>query len=248
MLEDPGDLDQRIADTEAHIASRFAAFRADGKRLFATSSFQSNSVVLLSLLSRFAPEVPVYFLDTGYHFPETLAFRDTLALRLGLRVETVRSPVPRDLQRDPRGRLLYSTDPDHCCHLNKVLPLEPVIHTHDVWVAGVRGGQSATRAQMGEDGTGRHGIARFHPILRWDARMVHAYVTAHDLPSHPLEPQGYLSVGCHPCTRSLWDGGYAATGERGGRWGGMKKTECGLHMGVTAAPPAGSSTPSGGTQ
>lgn len=240
MLDASANIGEAIARSEARIATRFGAFADDGKRLFATSSFQSNSVVLLSLLSRFAPTVPVYFLDTGYHFPETLAFRDALAARLGLSVVTVRSPVPRDLQRDHSGRLLFSSDPDHCCHLNKVLPLEPVILSHDVWVAGVRGGQSATRARMGEDGVGRHGIARYHPIISWDARMVHAYVTAHDLPAHPLEPQGYLSVGCHPCTRSLWDGGYANSGERGGRWGGMKKTECGLHMGVSSEQPADS--------
>lgn len=219
---------------EAPIQARLAGYRGRGLRVFATSSFQTNSVVLLSLLSRFAPEVPVCFLDTGYHFPETLAFRDALTVQLGLTVRTLRSPVPRDLQRDGRGRLLFGSDPDHCCHLNKVLPLEPVILQSDVWVSGVRAGQSAHRANLTEEARGRHGVLRYHPLLDWDSRMVGRYIAQHDLPRHPLEAQGYLSVGCHPCTRSMWDGGFSAGGERGGRWGGMKKTECGLHLDVAA--------------
>jgi phosphoadenosine phosphosulfate reductase len=187
-------------------------------------------VVLLDLLHRFAPEVPVYFLDTGYHFPETLRWRDALAVRFGLRVVSLRSPVGRLQQRDRTGRLLFVSDPDHCCHLNKVLPLEPIILSSDVWVSGVRSGQTSARAQMGWEGTGRHGIVRFHPLIDWDARMVHQYVEGRDLPVHPLDGEGFISVGCQPCTRRWTDG--LDTHDRGGRWLGSKKTECGLHTGV----------------
>lgn len=232
MLPAPPDLDA----LQAPIIARFADYRARGLMVIATSSFQTNSLVLLALLGRHAPDVPVYFLDTGYHFPETLGFRDALGERLGLDIRTLRSPVPRDLQRDGDGRLLFGSDPDHCCHLNKVLPLDPVLLQSDVWVSGVRAGQSAHRATLRTEDRGRHGILRYHPLLAWSARDVHAAIEAFDLPRHPLEAQGYLSVGCQPCTRSLLDGG-AGAGGRGGRWSGLKKTECGLHL--DAGPAAG---------
>ena len=214
----------------ARVRTRLDDYRSRGMRVFATSSFQSNSVVLLHLISRLDASIPVYFLDTGYHFADTFRFRDDLAARLGLEIRALRSSVSRIQQRDGAGRLLFTSDPDYCCHLNKVLPLEPVLLTHDVWVNGVRASQSANRAAMGEEARGRHGILRYHPLLDWTAKDVHYYIEAHQLPRHPLENENYFSIGCRPCTRrmdpeQLYD-------DRGGRWFGMKKTECGLHMGV----------------
>lgn len=219
-------------DTPAkQIADELDGFRAGGRRMFATSSFQTNSVVLLHLLSEHAPGMPVYFLDTGYHFPETHAFRQALAARLDLDIRALASPVPRIQQRDAAGRLLFTSDPDRCCHLNKVLPLEPVLATHDLWISGIRGSQSSHRASMGRTARGRHGIERYHPLIDWDARMVHAWIERHDLPRHPLDDAGYLSVGCAPCTRRLADDpGIGGIDDRGGRWAGLKKTECGLHL------------------
>ena len=234
-MPETSDPEPLRARTE-RIRSELEAYLADGKRVFATSSFQSNSVVLLHLLSRFAPQVPVYFLQTGYHFPETLRFRRELSTRLGLEVRSLRAPVSRLRQVDSGGRLLFAADPDRCCHLNKVLPLEPVLAGHDIWVSGVRGAQSSTRAAMGRTAPGRGGVLRYHPIIDWSARDVYQYVQAHDLPAHPLEAHGYISVGCAPCTRRPMDepdlGGPEPTvdGERAGRWAGMQKTECGLHL------------------
>jgi len=240
---DPAQVDpSHLAPRLVQIGQELDEFARAGKRMFATSSFQSNSLVLLHLLSRLAPHLPVYFLQTGYHFPETLRFRRRLATELGLDVRDVRSPISRHRQCDSSGRLLFATDPDRCCHLNKVLPLEPILAENDVWISGVRASQSATRAAMGRTATGRRGILRYHPILDWTARDVHAYVTAHALPSHPLETEGYLSVGCAPCTRRPMDepdlGGpeAEADGERAGRWAGMQKTECGLHLGDGDTP------------
>ena len=221
------------------VAAELAAYRATGARMFATSSFQSNSVVLLDLLDRFAPEVPVYFLNTGYHFPETLAFQRSLARRFQLNFIDLFSPVERGQQRDAEGRLLFTSDPDHCCHLNKVLPLEPVLAAHELWISGIRGSQSATREGMGKEARGRHGILRYHPLFDWDARTTYAYIRERGLPSHPLEDQGYPSVGCRPCTRRLADD--AGLDDRGGRWSGMKKTECGLH--TDTAPVADKEAP-----
>jgi len=223
----PIELDRRTA----RIAAELAAFREAGRRMFATSSFQTNSVVLLHLLGEHAPEVPVYFLDTGYHFPETHRFRQQLAERFGLTVHVLSSPVSRTHQLDGAGRLLFTSDPDRCCHLNKVLPLEPVIATHDLWINGIRASQSAHRATLERTSTGRHGIERYHPILEWDARIVWTYLQEHDLPAHPLDDEGYASIGCVPCTRKILDDpGIGGVDDRGGRWAGLNKTECGLHL------------------
>lgn len=212
-----------LADIDAQLSS----YRERGLKMFATSSFQTNSVVLLHLLSRFGQDVPVVFLNTGYHFPETLAFRDDLAKRFGLTIKAVSSPISRLQQRDARGRLLFASDPDYCCHVNKVLPMEPVLASHDIWINGVRASQSSVRKAMKVEQPAAHGTTRYHPLLGWDSQMVHQYLTDNDLPRHPLEAQGYYTVGCRPCTRKL--DAEALYDERTGRWFGMKKTECGLH-------------------
>lgn len=229
---DPPHLSSRIS----RIRDELEAYRREGKRIFATSSFQSNSVVLLHLLARLAPDVPVYFLQTGFHFPETIRFRRALTQQLGLDVRDLRAPVSRHRMIGQSGRLIFAEDPDRCCHVNKVMPLEPVLARNDIWVSGVRGSQSSTRAAMGRTAKGRGGVMRFHPIIDWNARDVYQYVQAHSLPAHPLEAEGYLSVGCAPCTRRPMDepdlGGpeVPVDGERAGRWAGMQKTECGLHL------------------
>ena len=207
------------------IAEKLASYRERGLRTYATSSFQTNSVVLLHLLHELAPETPVYFLNTGFHCPETLAFRRARQKRLDLKILDLRSPVPLVQQRDSAGHQLYASDPDRCCHLNKVLPLDPILAGHDVWINGVRASQSEQRASMAEEERGRGGILRYHPLLQWNAKMIHYYIEQHALPRHPLEEAGFPSVGCEPCTRHAAD-----LDDRGGRWAGLKKTECGLHL------------------
>lgn len=212
------------------IEQRLRSLQGEGLRLFATSSFQSGSVVLLHLLSRLAPEVPVYFLNTGYHFPETLVFRDRLAERLGLRLRELFSPVPRCNQRDGRGRLLFLSDPETCCRLNKEVPLDPVLAAHDVWISGIRAEQSAHRSRLDKEAPGPHGVLRYHPLLHWIREDVALYRERHSLPLHPLDPDGTASIGCAPCTHleSAADG-------RNGRWHGLRRTECGLHTRLAGA-------------
>lgn len=206
-------------------SERIQHYRAQGLRIFASSSFQSHSIPMLHLVSQVDKSIPVVFLNTGFHFPETLVYRDQIAGQLGLSLLNIKSPVSKYGQRDAEGRFLYATDPDHCCYLNKTLPMEEVLLEYDVWINGVRRDQSSTRSGFSLESPGPHGVLRFHPMLDWNSRMIWEYSQYYELPQHPLEAQGYFSVGCAPCTRRLTD----EQDSRGGRWAGMKKTECGLH-------------------
>ena len=206
------------------IAGQVASFKDDNLRIFATSSFQTNSVALLHIISTVDPSIPIYMMNTGFLFAETLMFREQLIKEFGLNVVSLKSETPRLQQRCGEGRFLFASDPDACCHINKVVPLEPIIAQHDVWINGVRGSQSATRRAMKKlQSTER--ILRYHPLLEWDSRMVYYYLEQNKLPKHPLEDEGFVSIGCRPCTRKWAD----TLDGRSGRWAGLNKTECGLH-------------------
>lgn len=208
------------------IKSKISAYKQEGKLLFTTSSFQSHSIVLLHILSRIDSSIPVVFINTGYHFPQTLAFRDEVASKLGLKnVVDLKPDVPKFMQKDAEGRLLFTSDPDHCCYLNKTQPVDSLLLHYDVWINGVRGDQSAVRKAMHVEQPAPHNSLRFHPMLDWNAKMIYHYQKEFDLPKHPLESNGYLSIGCEPCTRKV----DPEMMEREARWYGMNKTECGLH-------------------
>ncbi|MBL7843389.1 MAG: phosphoadenylyl-sulfate reductase [Cyclobacteriaceae bacterium] len=207
------------------IQEKIEAYTRAGKRLFTSSSFQSHSLVLLHILSRIDKSIPVYFINTGYHFPETIKFRDHITGLFGLNTIDLMSEVPKYMQRDGEGKLLFASDPDHCCYLNKTQPMDGILRTYDVWINGVRADQSAVRAALKEEQPAPYGTVRFHPMLNWSAKMIWEYQKEHNLPKHPLEEKGYISIGCEPCTRRL----DPAMQEREARWYGLKKVECGLH-------------------
>ncbi|MBA4056462.1 MAG: phosphoadenylyl-sulfate reductase [Marivirga sp.] len=207
------------------IKERLTDYRNSGKSLFTTSSFQSHSLVLLHILSRIDKTIPIYFINTGFHFPETVRFRDQIAEQFGLNIIDLKSDIPKFMQRDPEGRLLFTSDPDHCCYLNKTQPVDAILMSHDIWINGVRADQSATRAAMKEEQPAKHGCIRFHPMLDWNAKMIWQYQKEYSLPKHPLEEKGFVSIGCEPCTRKL----DPEMQEREARWFGMNKVECGLH-------------------
>lgn len=196
------------------------------KKVFATSSFQTQSIPMLHMLSRIDKNIPIYFINTGYHFPETLRFRDEVRDLFGLRVIDLHPPTPKNHQRDNRGNLLFTSDPDYCCYLNKIQPLEAVLIEHDVWISGVRADQTANRKKLKVMEPGAFNTLRYHPMLHWTAKDIDRYIKEHDLPSHPLDSHGYASVGCMPCTRKIMPNSVSA---RDGRWSGLTKTECGLH-------------------
>lgn len=207
--------------------STICTFLDDGKRVIASSSFQTHSIPMLEILARVG-HVPVYFLDTGFHFAETLAYRDTIAERLGLDVISLRSSVTKLAQSTPEHGFLFASDPDYCCHLNKTAPMEEVTRDADVWISGVRRDQNANREGFDSVMDGPNGTLRYHPMLDWTADMIVSYLTDSDLPPHPLDESGYASIGCAPCTRRVEVA--VGVGQRDGRWVGQEKTECGLHL------------------
>ena len=207
------------------IKAKIEDYRASGKKMFTTSSFQSHSLVLLHMLSRIDKSIPVYFINTGYHFPETVQFRDYITDLFGLSIVDLKSDVPKFMQRDAEGKLLFTSDPDHCCYLNKTQPMDGILRSNDVWINGVRADQSAVRAAMKIEQPAQHGSIRFHPMLDWNSKMIWQYQKEYSLPKHPLEEKGYVSIGCEPCTRKL----DPEMQEREARWFGLNKIECGLH-------------------
>jgi phosphoadenosine phosphosulfate reductase len=207
------------------IKNKLTEYNKKSLKMFTTSSFQTHSIVLLHILSQIDKSIPVYFINTGYHFPETIAFRDQVTDLLKLNMKDVSSFTPRNMQKDAQGKLLFTSDPDFCCYLNKVQPLEPILAEHDVWINGVRADQSSVRKSFKEEEAAPHDVIRFHPMLDWNTKSIELYIKEHKLPRHPLEAKGYLSIGCEPCTRKF-DLEFNA---REGRWYGLNKTECGLN-------------------
>ncbi len=209
-----------IPAIEAHLRR----YREAGKRPFVTSSFQTRSIPLLHVLSRIDPSIPILFINTGFLFPATVEYKDHIAQLLGMRVVNVSSLVPKSQQKNQQGNFYYTSDTDRCCYYNKVQPLEPYLQTHDVGINGICADQFANRQRMQIEQEAPHGCLRFHPILDWTSKMIHEYAVAHQLPAHPMDALGYVSIGCEPCTRK-----FDAGDERSARWFGSNKTECGLH-------------------
>ncbi|UXX80494.1 phosphoadenylyl-sulfate reductase [Reichenbachiella carrageenanivorans] len=207
------------------IKSHIIKYQEEGKKLFTTSSFQTHSIVLLHLLSRIDKTIPVYCLNTGFLFPETLAYKDQLAEEFGLNMVEIKPDIPKSLQKDSEGKLLFASDPDRCCHYNKVQPMDRLLSDYDIWINGIRRDQNANRAKMKVEEKSKFDTVRFHPMLEWTNKMIFDYIREFKLPKHPLESQGYSSIGCEPCTRKP----SLEMMEREARWYGMNKTECGLH-------------------
>lgn len=193
-------------------------------RVATVSSFGAESAVLLHLVASIDRATPVIFVNTQKMFGETLAYRDELVERLGLTDLRVQRPDPHRLAlRDATG-LRWSYDPDGCCEIRKVEPLRRALAPFDAWISGRKGFQGRTRIALPrfEIDEGR---LKINPLADWTKSELDAYFIAHDLPPHPLEAQGFPSIGCVPCTSAVAPGEDA----RAGRWRGWDKTECGIH-------------------
>lgn len=195
------------------------------QRIAAVSAFGSESALLLAMIAEVAPDLPIVFLDTGKHFPETLAYRDRLAAHLGLKNLQTVAPDPVDLRdEDPRGTLA-AQDADACCRLRKVLPLERALSGYDAWISGrkrYQGGERGSLAVFSRVGP----RVQINPLAHWRPEAVAAALAARGLPAHPLTAAGYRSIGCVGCTARTPTGDLDS---RSGRWPGLSKSECGIH-------------------
>ncbi len=195
-----------------------------GDGLMMTTSFQKSGMIILHLVRDIVPNLPVYFLDTGFHFRETIEFAERVRGEWGIRLILQRPKLFGDAFDAQHGKL-YEKDPDLCCHLNKVEPQKKLLERYQGWIAGVRRDQAATRGAAESLEILEGAKLKVQPLARWSRPEVDAYLAEHKIPVHPLFAMGYTSIGCQPCTQPCHD----PSNERAGRWMGKAKTECGLH-------------------
>ena len=234
MAYDPAELpgvesrlnaELRRASPQDILARAIVAFP---QTLALVSSFGAESAVLLHMVARIRPDLPVLFLDTGMLFAQTLDYRRSLASSLGLSGVRDLRPAFADLATaDPRTDL-WKSDTDACCEVRKVLPLERGLGGFEAWITGRKRFHGGDRLALPvvESADGR---IKFNPLANWDKAALDVYMAEHGLPSHPLVEHGYPSLGCWPCTQPVEDG----QDVRAGRWAGSEKTECGIHVART---------------
>jgi phosphoadenosine phosphosulfate reductase len=223
------ELDRALRDaSSADIIA--TALRTVGRdRLALVSSFGTESAALLKVMADVDPAIPVIFLDTGWLFEETLAYRDTLIERLGLRDVRSIKPLQETLSREDPENDLWFSDPDACCRIRKVEPLARALQPFDAWINGrkrFQGGVRGAIAVVEDDGA----RLKFNPFANVSREEIEAIYRDANLPPHPLVGSGFLSVGCMPCTSRS----NAGEDARAGRWRGRSKTECGIHTSKTS--------------
>jgi phosphoadenosine phosphosulfate reductase len=221
------DLDRQLRDAAPGQVIAAALRELGRDRLAVVSSFGTESAALLKVMADVDPAIPVIFLDTGWLFEETLAYRDTLIATLGLRDVRSIQPLDETLRRDDPQRDLWFSDPDACCRIRKVEPLARALAPFAGWINGRKRFQGGARAAMPVvewDGT----RLKFNPFANASREDIELIYASAKLPAHPLLTSGFLSVGCMPCTSRTAPG----EDERSGRWRGKAKTECGIHTTV----------------
>ncbi len=203
------------------------AIQTFAPRFAMTSSFGPESGVLLHMASRIDPTLPVLFLETGFHFPETLEYKNQLAKLFGLKnvIDLKADPGRREKLIKDTGGVPYEKNPDLCCQLNKVEPLDAALKGYEAWMSGIRRHQTDFRKSIRILELYEGGFYKVSPLANMTSRDMWWYLKEHQIPQHPLYEKGYLSIGCWPCTRPI----QAGDDERSGRWAGKSKKECGIH-------------------
>ncbi len=205
------------------------AIKRFAPKIVVACSFGAEDVVLVDMVHRIDPSIPLFYLDTDFLFPETYETRDRIIRQYALKpaqVIQVQSLLTPDQQAAQHGPALWSTEPDRCCQLRKVEPLTRVLKGYDAWITGIRRDQSPTRANAGLiEWDSKFQLAKVNPLARWTWADVWTYIKVYEVPYNPLHDQNYPSIGCTHCTAPV------APGEdpRAGRWKTFTKTECGLH-------------------
>lgn len=230
LAPDLQELNTRFARGHPEHSLRWA-WEQFGRRAAIGTSFQGAGLVILHLAQQARYAFPIFTLDTGLLHAETVALRQRLEAFLGIQIEVLTPDLTPEQQAAAHGPELWKRDPDLCCTLRKVLPLQARLAELDCWITGLRREQSDTRASTDtvetyefDSGSGR-GIVKLNPLAHWTRAQVWDYIRQHRIPYNPLHDQGYRSIGCWPCTA----GAGGAANERAGRWIGFQKTECGIH-------------------
>jgi phosphoadenosine phosphosulfate reductase len=213
-----------LADADALEILKWADSALDGRLVVATSL---QDAVVIDLATKVRPDIDVLFLDTGYHFAETIGMRDAVRATYPARLLTI-TPAQTVAEQDAtHGVDLYQTNPDKCCYLRKVQPLNAMLGLYDGWVTGLRRVESPTRADVAAvEWDERREVVKVNPIVAWTDADVAAYVEDNGVLVNPLLSEGYSSIGCAPCTARPVD----ADDPRAGRWAGTDKRECGIHL------------------
>lgn len=217
------------AEAETYSAERLLAWAEERFNSAAAiaSSFGAEDVVLIDLAFRLRARFSVFTLDTDFLFPETYALISRIEDRYGVEVERVRSSLTPEAQAARFGEALWRHNPDHCCALRKIEPLTGRLKSSSAWISGIRRQQSSTRANARKlEWDPRFGLVKLNPIVDWTEVQVWEYIREHRVPYNPLHDRGYPSIGCTHCTRAVLPG----EDSRAGRWSGLEKTECGLHL------------------
>jgi phosphoadenosine phosphosulfate reductase len=218
------EIETKLSEARAAVANALATPGA----ACVTCSFQAEDMVLVHLVRERQPDVPVLFLETGYHFAEVYRYRDEMTARYQLNLVNV-IPAETVEQQESKFGLLYQSQPDRCCKLRKVEPLFAALNKFDIWFTGLRRVQSPTRANLQVVDqfplpSGKK-LQKISPLASWTDRDIWTFAREHDIPLLPLYDLGYTSIGCEPCTALPLDPGNA----RSGRWAG-RKLECGIHI------------------
>jgi phosphoadenosine phosphosulfate reductase len=223
-------LDQRFDGASSEEILRWAWERF-GTRAAIGTSFQGAGLVMMHLARENKLDFPIFTLDTGLLFPETLALKRRLEEYLGKEIESLIPDLTVEQQEEVQGPELWKREPDLCCTIRKVLPLQGKLAELDCWITGLRRQQSDTRSDIGImelyvfDESGNRDIVKLNPMANWPREAIWNYIHEHKIPYNPLHDRGYRSIGCHTCTGKTGE----ADGERAGRWIGFAKAECGIH-------------------
>ena len=223
------DLNSRFEGAQPQEILRWVLTESGLERMAIASAFQAEGTAVMHMAVQIRPDVPVLFLETGFHFAETLAFKERLTEQLGLNVVELTGEHTVETQAAEFGERLYERDPTLCCQINKVLPFNRALGDLDAWITSLRRDSAWTRmntpiVDQYEHQPGKP-LVKVNPIANWTKQMVWRYLKENDIAHNPLYDLGYASIGCAPCTRMVFPG----EDERAGRWSGIMKTECGIH-------------------
>jgi len=209
------------------------AFETFGNSVALSSAFGAEGMVLIDMASRLKKDFRLFTIDTEFLFPQTYSLMDQIEQRYGISIERVYPLLSPEEQERVHGAALWSRDPDQCCHRRKVQPLRRKLSELDAWITSIRRDQTSARAGARKvEWDSKFGLVKINPIVDWSSAQVWRYIREHDVPYNTLHDQNFPSIGCTHCTRAI----QAGEDPRAGRWPGLAKTECGLHIIEPAAP------------